>query len=351
MSADGGEVAGTPRSSCGHRNPPDSRFCDVCGTRLPAQCPHCHAINRAEANFCGSCGAALGNSPRVHATPPWPRRASPDRSPAPACDGPATLETSATPRRAENQRATGPESHDVFSRIIDGHRVVDKSQKTRDLMERVRERRRGARRRWVWLGAASAAVGIEIFGAALLLAESRRACDRSRTGAPAPCRQDLPPVPRRTVPVQAATSQAAMPLPATSRAAATSGRDDNLPALLPRDGEQGRPPVSRIGSRSRPDEAPVVAQRRRRRRRSRCDRRAQSGGPAASAVGGEGACCRPALPRVGGEPRSSSPPSRRHTMRPARNLRADPPGHAALPYAAPHRPDGQDGHPRRRRSR
>ena len=259
MNADGGGVAGTPPSSCGHRNPPGSRFCDVCGVKLPAQCSRCHAINRAEANFCGSCGAALGNSPRVHATPPVaPPRAAPDRAPMPSMvTAPATVETSATPRRAENQRAAGPESFEAFSRMMDGHRAVDESQKTRDLMERVRERRRGARRRWVWLGAASAAIGIGIFGAALLFGgvppRVRPVADRSAGAMSA-----VPAASPRgdAVPVQVATPQAAAP-----QAAAPSGRDENLPALPPRDGEQGRPTVKadRLAGADR-IEAPAVAQ-------------------------------------------------------------------------------------------
>ena len=259
MNADGGGVAGTPPSSCGHHNPPGSRFCDVCGVKLPAQCSRCHVINRAEANFCGSCGAALGNSPRAHATPPVaPPRAAPDRAPMPSMGtAPATAETSAIPRRAENQRAAGPESFEVFSRMMDGHRAVDESQKTRDLMERVRERRRGARRRWVWLGAASAAIGIGIFGAALLFGgvppRVRPVADRS-----AGAMSVVPAASPRgdAVPVQAATPQAAAP-----QAPATSGRDENLPAPPPRDGEQGRPTVKadRLAGTDR-IEAPAVAQ-------------------------------------------------------------------------------------------
>jgi len=41
-------------SPCEHRNPPSAHFCDVCGVKLPMQCPCCHAINRRQANFCNN---------------------------------------------------------------------------------------------------------------------------------------------------------------------------------------------------------------------------------------------------------------------------------------------------------
>jgi Double zinc ribbon len=57
-----------PVSPCGHRNPPSAHFCDVCGVRLPMQCPSCRAINRGEANFCSTCGRGLRDSEGAHAT-------------------------------------------------------------------------------------------------------------------------------------------------------------------------------------------------------------------------------------------------------------------------------------------
>src|SRR5262245_29017645 len=46
-------------SPCGHDNPPGAHFCDVCGARLPTQCPRCSVINRSHANFCANCGIDL----------------------------------------------------------------------------------------------------------------------------------------------------------------------------------------------------------------------------------------------------------------------------------------------------
>src|SRR5262249_28313861 len=57
-------------SACGHENSPSARFCDVCGARLPLQCPRCSAINRRHANFCANCGVDLRDVGRTHATPP-----------------------------------------------------------------------------------------------------------------------------------------------------------------------------------------------------------------------------------------------------------------------------------------
>ncbi|PYN39376.1 MAG: hypothetical protein DME00_36850 [Candidatus Rokuibacteriota bacterium] len=54
---------------CGHRNPPSAHFCDVCGVKLPMQCPCCHAINRRQANFCNNGGIGLRDERQTHATP------------------------------------------------------------------------------------------------------------------------------------------------------------------------------------------------------------------------------------------------------------------------------------------
>jgi double zinc ribbon protein len=44
---------------CGHNNPDDYLFCDVCGVRRPSRCSSCQAINRGTANFCGKCGSKM----------------------------------------------------------------------------------------------------------------------------------------------------------------------------------------------------------------------------------------------------------------------------------------------------
>jgi peptide/nickel transport system substrate-binding protein len=209
MSAEG--FSTSAHSPCGHRNPPNSRFCDVCGAKLPMQCPRCHAINREEANFCGSCGSALRDSQRAHATPPVaPSRASSERPPVPRLGPiPAPLEASAPAKQPEHQSIPAPDPLDALSRVTDGAQIWDESDKTRRLIERVRERRRLARRRWVWLGTASAAIGIGIFGATLLFGGVP---SRARLGAD--------------------RSAAVVPV---------SSHGENPPAIPPRDNEQGRP--------------------------------------------------------------------------------------------------------------
>jgi peptide/nickel transport system substrate-binding protein len=57
-----------PVSPCGHRNPPSAHFCDVCGVRLPMQCPRCRGINRRDANFCSTCGISLRDSQGAYTT-------------------------------------------------------------------------------------------------------------------------------------------------------------------------------------------------------------------------------------------------------------------------------------------
>ncbi len=43
--------------SCGHENPPDSRFCFECGAGMAVQCPRCGAELPAGVRFCNQCGA------------------------------------------------------------------------------------------------------------------------------------------------------------------------------------------------------------------------------------------------------------------------------------------------------
>ncbi len=49
---------------CGHTNPPGTKFCGECGTRLQALCPACQAPNPPANKFCSECGHRL-----VGATP------------------------------------------------------------------------------------------------------------------------------------------------------------------------------------------------------------------------------------------------------------------------------------------
>ncbi len=44
---------------CQHENLPDAKFCNDCGTRLPAVCPGCGAENPPGSKFCNECGEKL----------------------------------------------------------------------------------------------------------------------------------------------------------------------------------------------------------------------------------------------------------------------------------------------------
>jgi hypothetical protein len=59
MNPQGRQQPEDARAPCGHAHPPGSRFCDVCGIRLPVTCPRCEEVNRSEANFCRTCGIEL----------------------------------------------------------------------------------------------------------------------------------------------------------------------------------------------------------------------------------------------------------------------------------------------------
>lgn len=51
--------------SCGSENPPGTKFCQGCGTKLGTAaliCPACGAQNKAETRFCGECGAKLSEN-------------------------------------------------------------------------------------------------------------------------------------------------------------------------------------------------------------------------------------------------------------------------------------------------
>ena len=68
-------------ASCRAENPAGSRFCDHCGTALPAQCVACGAALRPDARFCNACGARVGaEAPAAAAPAPG---ATPMRAPAP----------------------------------------------------------------------------------------------------------------------------------------------------------------------------------------------------------------------------------------------------------------------------
>ncbi|MFW5713972.1 MAG: AAA family ATPase [Brevefilum sp.] len=45
--------------NCEYDNPPGTRFCGKCGSRIAKSCPACGALNPLEFKFCGQCGNAL----------------------------------------------------------------------------------------------------------------------------------------------------------------------------------------------------------------------------------------------------------------------------------------------------
>jgi Double zinc ribbon len=62
---------------CRHTNPPGTKFCGECGTRLQSLYPACQAANPPTNKFCSECGQRLaGAAPTpLPATPPPPTAA------------------------------------------------------------------------------------------------------------------------------------------------------------------------------------------------------------------------------------------------------------------------------------
>src|SRR5262245_57314026 len=54
---------------CRHSNPPDTKFCGECGTRLQSLCPACKTVNSPTNKFCSECGQRLA-APAAAAPPP-----------------------------------------------------------------------------------------------------------------------------------------------------------------------------------------------------------------------------------------------------------------------------------------
>src|SRR3989441_9543395 len=61
---------------CRHANPPNTKFCGECGTRLQSSCPACQAANPPTNKFCNECGQPLTEAP------PAPAKATVDASAA-----------------------------------------------------------------------------------------------------------------------------------------------------------------------------------------------------------------------------------------------------------------------------
>jgi peptide/nickel transport system substrate-binding protein len=161
-------------SPCRHGNSPSAHFCDVCGVKLPMQCPRCHAINRGEANFCSDCGIGLGDVRRTHAAPSIvPFGPSPDSSSASESES-ARPEPLLPAKQAANERMDGPKFFDPLPLMASGKELVaDEPEDAKRLeqmvrsFQRRRQRRRHTRRAWV-LGTVGVTVVASVLGAALV---------------------------------------------------------------------------------------------------------------------------------------------------------------------------------------
>src|SRR2546425_3031331 len=47
---------------CRHANPPETKFCGECGTRLQSRCPACQSVNPPTNKFCSECGQRLAGA-------------------------------------------------------------------------------------------------------------------------------------------------------------------------------------------------------------------------------------------------------------------------------------------------
>ena len=57
------EAPGVKCPRCQHENPPESKFCLGCGTRLSPTCSACGVDLPAESRFCNKCGAPVSGEP------------------------------------------------------------------------------------------------------------------------------------------------------------------------------------------------------------------------------------------------------------------------------------------------
>src|SRR6185436_10630765 len=65
---------------CQQANPPGTKFCGECGTRLQSLCPACQAANPPTNKFCSECGQRLTGAPPAPAPAPVaPPAAAPTR--------------------------------------------------------------------------------------------------------------------------------------------------------------------------------------------------------------------------------------------------------------------------------
>jgi peptide/nickel transport system substrate-binding protein len=147
MREEDSRVPDFPVAPCGHRNPPNAHFCDVCGVELPVHCPGCFAINRSQANFCLNCGSSLRDARRAHATPSMaPFGAAPDSSPA-----------------AEAESASESASGSFEDEFEDSERFAHLKrflQTSRQQLKRFLQTSRRVARTWMWVGLVSVMMGV-----------------------------------------------------------------------------------------------------------------------------------------------------------------------------------------------
>src|SRR4030095_8968811 len=142
----------------GPRNPPSAHCCDVCGVKLPMQCPFAHAINRRQANFCSNCGIALRDERQTYATPSsGPLGPSPDSAPATESDSASVPRQPFVPAHtAATEVFDLPASFDPFPWTAESAKklVSDKDEDAERLkqIDRFKQRRRRRRRMGGWLG-------------------------------------------------------------------------------------------------------------------------------------------------------------------------------------------------------
>src|SRR5262245_14772618 len=163
MNGEDSGVSKGPQPACTHRNPPSARFCDVCGVKLPAQCPRCHAVNRREANFCSSCGLALRDSPRAGTTPlSAPTSASTGSAlKRELVSAAASLEAPPAAKRVSNEAAIGPKPAPAGPPRMAAEKRVEDEEAIEQIGRIVLERRR-RRRPWLWIATAGLLIGVGV---------------------------------------------------------------------------------------------------------------------------------------------------------------------------------------------
>jgi len=148
---DSGGVLDIPVSPCGHRNPVSAHFCDVCGVKLPMQCPRCSAINRGQANFCSHCGSGMRDVPATELPPPPP----PSKPFQPA-------------RQAANSGMGNASSDKLVPRTPESSKELVADEDAQRLKQIARFAQQRRRRAWVWPVTVSVSIVVGLLGAALV---------------------------------------------------------------------------------------------------------------------------------------------------------------------------------------